>query len=300
MEGRVLITGPRGFVGRHLAAELGERAVGTTANVLDAEAVRSAVASTRPNALVHLAARSSVAASWHGATDVWSVNLLGTVNVLSAVRAERPEARVVFVSSGEVYGRAESLPVTEDAPISPLSPYAASKAAGEIACELARRSEGLKVVVARPFAHIGPGQGDQFAVGSWTLQLARAELAGRGTLRVGDLSMQRDFTDVRDVCRAYGLMLDTRVPLDIYNVASGRPTALSDVVEILLGLVTCPIGVERDPSLVRREDIDVLSGEASRLEGATGWRPTIELERTLADALEEARRIVRSGEAATA
>jgi GDP-4-dehydro-6-deoxy-D-mannose reductase len=112
--------------------------------------------------------------------------------------------------------------------------------------------------------------------------------------------MQRDFTDVRDVCCAYSLMLASSIPLDTYNVASGRSTALSEVVEILLGLAACPIVVERDPSLVRREDIDVLSGDASRLEGATGWRPTIELERTLADALEEARRIVRSGEAATA
>jgi GDP-4-dehydro-6-deoxy-D-mannose reductase len=247
---------------------------------------------TRPRAVVHLAALSWVAQSWREPARVWEVNVVGTVNVLEAVRREQPRARVLFASTGEVYGRADRLPVPESAPVAPVSPYAASKAAAEIACGQGREA-GLDVVVARAFQHEGPGRDERFAVGSWARQLAELELDGGGVLRVGNLDVERDITDVRDVCRAYRMLLDPSVEGGTYNVASGRSMRLQEVLDLLVELVSCPVTVEPDPERLRPVDIPVLCGDASRLERATGWWPQIPLERMLADTLEEARRAVR-------
>ena len=293
MSNSVLVTGPGGFVGAHLKELLGGEAVPTEADVTDPAAVRAAVREARPRCVVHLAALSWVRESWREPARVWEVNAVGTVNVLDAVQRERPEARVVVASTGEVYGRAERVPTPEDESVAPVSPYAASKAAAELAAGQARES-GLDVVVARAFQHEGPGRDERFAVGSWSRQLAELELGGGGTLRVGNLEVERDITDVRDVCRAYKLLLEPSVPADVYNVATGRPVKMSDVVELLVGMARCPVTVERDPERLRPADIPVLSGDASRLRGATGWEPEIPLERTLADALEAARRAMVS------
>jgi GDP-4-dehydro-6-deoxy-D-mannose reductase len=255
------------------------------------------VRETRPRAVVHLAAQSSVAASWEDAGEAWRVNVLGTVNLLGAVRAERPRARVLFPSTGEVYGRAEQLPTPETAPPAPVSPYAATKAAAEIACGQFARSGG-DVVVARAFNHEGPGRDERFAVGSWTRQIARLEKEGGGVLQVGDLTAERDLTDVRDVCRAYRLLLDPRVEPGTYNVASGRSVAMAHVVELLVGLARCPVEVEQSAERIRPADIPVLRGDASKLQRATGWRPEIPLEQTLADALHHARRTLTRQETA--
>ena len=290
--GPVLITGARGFVGRHLLHELGDRAVPVDADVTSPDEIAAAVAATRPAAVVHLAAASSVAASWASGAAVWQVNAVGTVNVLDAVAREQPQARVLAVSTGEVYGDTSAAPASEDDPPAPLSPYAASKLAAEVACMRAVRAEGLDVVVARPFQHVGPGQPERFAIGSWTGQLARLEAAGGGTLEVGDLSVRRDLTDVRDVCRAYALLLDRSVPAGVYNVASGRATPLAEVVELLLSLLQCPVEIRQSPDRVRAIDLRVLAGNPSRL-AARGWRTEIPLATTLADALEESRRVTR-------
>ena len=279
----VLVTGPGGFVGAHLRAELGEAFVPYEGDVLDADALRSALGGA--DAVVHLAAQSSVAASWEDAMASWRVNVDGTVCVLEAVRAERPEARVLLASTCEVYGNAARIPTPEDEPIAPRSPYAASKAAAELACVFS----GLDVIVARATNHEGPGRDDRFAVGSWTLQLARLEAEGGGTLRVGDLSAERDILDVRDVCRAYRLLLDPAVPAGTYNVASGRTVKMAEVVEQLIGLARAPVRVERDEARVRPADIPRLSGDPSKLRAVAGWEPEISLEQTLADTLAAAR-----------
>jgi GDP-4-dehydro-6-deoxy-D-mannose reductase len=281
--GPVLVTGPAGFVGRHLRAELGETFVPYGGDVLDADALRGAVRGVE--AVVHLAAESSVAASWEDAFRSWRVNVDGTVNVLSAVRAERPEARVLFASTGEVYGNASRIPTPEDEPFRPISPYAASKAAAELACGVS----GVDVVVTRAANHEGPGRDDRFAIGSWTRQIARLEAEGGGTLLVGDLSAERDFLDVRDVCRAYRLLLDRSVPAGPYNVASGRTVTMAQVVEQLVSLARVPVQVERDESRVRPAEVPRLAADPSRIRAATDWRPEIPLERTLADTLEAAR-----------
>jgi GDP-4-dehydro-6-deoxy-D-mannose reductase len=279
----VLVTGPDGFVGSHLRDELGDRFVPYDGDVLDSDALREAVRGS--DAVVHLAAQSSVAASWEDAMASWRVNVDGTTGVLEAVRAERPGARVLFASTCEVYGNASRIPTPEDERIAPLSPYAASKAAAELAC----RFSGLDVVVARATNHEGPGRDERFAVGSWTRQIARLEAEGGDTLRVGDLSGERDIVDVRDVCRAYGLMLDPSVPAGTYNVASGKTVTMADVVELLVGLARVPVRIERHEARVRPADIPRLSGDSSKLRAATGWEPEIPLEQTLADTLAAAR-----------
>jgi GDP-4-dehydro-6-deoxy-D-mannose reductase len=281
--GPTLVTGPAGFVGGHLRAELGEAFVPYEGDVLDAERLQAAVRGAE--AVVHLAAESSVAASWEDAFRSWRVNVDGTVNVLSAVRAERPAARVVVASTCEVYGNASRIPTPEDERVSPVSPYAASKAAAELACGVS----GLDVVVARATNHEGPGRDDRFAIGSWTRQIAGLEAEGGGTLRVGDLSAERDILDVRDVCRAYRLLLDRSVPAGTYNIASGRTVTMQQVVDQLVALARVPVQVERDESRVRPADVPRLSGDPARLRAATGWSPEIPLERTLADTLEAAR-----------
>jgi GDP-4-dehydro-6-deoxy-D-mannose reductase len=282
---RVLVTGPAGFVGGHLRAELGDAFVPFDGDVLDVDALRGAVRGA--DAVVHLAAESSVAASWDDPVRFWRVNVGGTVNVLDAVRAEQADARVVVASTFEVYGRAERIPTPEDEPPRPRSPYAATKAAAELACSVFE----LDVVVVRPSNTEGPGRDERFAVGSWARQIARLEGEGGGTLLVGDLSPERDIADVRDVCRAYRLLLDRSVAAGTYNVGSGRAVTMAHVMELLIEQARVPVRVERDEARLRPVEIQRLAGDPARLEAATGWRPEITLEQTLADTLGAAREL---------
>jgi len=252
----------------------------------------AAVRKIAPASVVHLAALSSVGGSWNDTAETWEVNLIGTVNLLEALLEAAPQARLLMVSTGEVYGRADELPTTESASLAPLSPYAASKAAAEIACLQAARSRGLDVVVARAFQHEGPGRDERFAIGSWTRQIAELELRDGGELKVGDLSSERDISDVRDVCRAYGLLLDQGVPAGTYNIASGEKTSLSAIVDLLVEKARCPIEIVPDPARLRPGERPVVWGDASKLRAATGWMPEIPLRQTLADALDYAREVV--------
>ena len=255
-------------------------------DVLDDAALASAVHDVRPDAVVHLAALSSVADSWLDVAEVWRVNVLGTVNVAEAMRGGAPGARLLVVSSGEVYGKPSKVPTPEDAAVAPVSPYGASKAAAELAAR--QVSSQLDVVIARSFPHIGPGQDERFAVASWAEQLARLGPQG-GELRVGDVDVERDLTDVRDVCRAYRLLLDPAVPAGIYNVASGTPVPLRRVLDLLVDAVGVEVRVVRDEARLRPADIRTVAGDARRIRSATGWRPEIPLEQTLHDVVEAAR-----------
>jgi GDP-4-dehydro-6-deoxy-D-mannose reductase len=324
---RVLITGAAGFVGRHLARHL--RAAGHTvvgldsplhpealrwsedagldlreADVADRHALFSRLAEVHPDAVVHLAAVSSVADSLRDPLLTWRVNLTGTLNLLDAVREHTPGARVLVVSTSEVYGRVlpEAQPITEDHPLRPVTPYAASKAAADLAAFQYAAAYGLDVVRVRPFNHTGPGQSDRFVCSNFARQVAELEkravrdeasaAAGALSLRVGNLDAERDFTDVRDVVRAYELALLKGERGAVYNLAGGRPRPVRWVAETLVRLARVRIEIVRDPARERPVDLPLVCGSADRFAALTGWQPAIPLDQTLADLLDDWRRRV--------
>jgi GDP-4-dehydro-6-deoxy-D-mannose reductase len=305
---RVLITGASGFAGRHLAAHCGDLASVTglgrlpldgdlpdgledylLVELLDAEATRAAVAGVAPERVFHLAADASVAASWNAPTRTIENNVVATTNLLDAVLAECPEARVLVAGSGEQYGRVppERLPADEDEPQEPDNPYALSKVLCDHVAEFYGRSRGLGVARTRAFNHAGPGQADAYVVSAFARQIAAAEMEGAQsvTVRTGNLEARRDFTDVRDVVRAYWLLLEQRAA-GAYNVCSGRSVPVADILAGLARQASVAVEQATDERLLRRQDVMDIRGSNKRLVDATGWQPEIALERTLGDALE--------------
>jgi GDP-4-dehydro-6-deoxy-D-mannose reductase len=286
------VTGGGGFAGEHLLRLL-PGAVAPSRDdldLLDAPAVRAAVRDTRPAAVFHLAALASVKRSWEAPGETLSANLRMTVNLLEAVRSEAPAAAVVVASSGEVYGPPERLPVAEDAQLRPQNPYAVSKAACDLLAGQYADAFDMRIVRARAFNHAGPGQSSEYVLGTLTRQVAEAEAAGAAevVLRTGNPDSARDFTDVRDVVRAYRAAAE--LPAGVYNVCSGRATSVRQLVELVTRVSTVRVRHEVDPERVRAHDVPELRGSAERLRAACGWRPEIPLERTAADALEAWRR----------
>jgi len=289
---RALITGGRGFVGKWLSAHLEEQgdevvAIDSETDVADQEALDSVVADTAPEVIYHLAARTHVGESWKVPAEVLRVNVLGTAAVLAAARRLPGEATVLVVSSAEVYGVVQTaqLPLTESAPVAPVTPYAASKAAAEQVALQAWRGYGQRVVLVRPFNHVGPGQAPSFAVAALARRIIEARREGVGTLAVGTLTTRRDFTDVRDVVKAYRLLVERGEPGSVYNVCSGRDVAVSEIAARLLALDGSDLELVIDPALVRPVDVPVLRGDPTLLETATGWKPEIPLDETLQDVL---------------
>jgi GDP-4-dehydro-6-deoxy-D-mannose reductase len=289
---RALITGGKGFVGQWLAAHLKDVgddvvAIDVETDISDGPALRQAVMDAAPEAIYHLAAMTHVGESWENPSQVLKVNVLGTAELLAAARALPISPTVLVVSSAEVYGvvTPEQLPLGEDTPTAPATPYAASKLAAEAVALQAWRGYGQQVIVVRPFNHIGPGQSPNFAVPALAKRIVEARKSGAGSLRVGTLTTRRDFTDVRDVVVAYRLLILHGVPGTTYNVCSGRDVAISDVADQLLALAHAGLELVIDPELVRPVDVPVLRGDAGRLHAATGWLPSIPLATTLADVL---------------
>jgi GDP-4-dehydro-6-deoxy-D-mannose reductase len=287
---KALVTGGRGFVGRHLADHL--RACGddvTTIDiehdVADARAMGAVIGDVAPDLVYHLAAISHVGQSWDDPTDVLRVNVLGTAVVLAALRTHRPDARAVVVSSAEVYGTVTpaDLPLTELSPALPTSPYAASKLAAEQVALQAARGFHQSVVVVRAFNHIGPGQSPTFFVAGIATRLAEAHREGARSITVGNLATRRDFTDVRDVVRAYRLLGERGVSGEVYNVASGIDRSMEEIADNLRQQIDPEITFATDPGLLRPSDIPVLRGNFDKLRGATGWEPEIDFATTLTD-----------------
>lgn len=251
----------------------------------DLDQLRRCVVAAQPEAVYHLAALSSVAKSWQEPGRTLSENVAGAVNVLEAVRDSAAGARVIWVSTCEVYGVPDRLPIGESAAIAPANPYAVSKAAGELLAAVYAESHGLDVVVARPFSHSGPGQLPIFLLSSLAMQAAEGRRAGveRLTIVTGNPATRRDFMDVRDVVRAYRLLATTpSLPDRVYNVSSGVSVSAAEQVSLLAELMA-PIAVDHeiDPARVRASEVMDLRGDHSRLTAATGWEPEIDLRQTM-------------------
>jgi GDP-4-dehydro-6-deoxy-D-mannose reductase len=296
---KTLVTGAHGFVGRHLVRFLedeGDDVIGVDREHLDitrADEVEAVVARVRPEVVYHLAGDSDVGGSWRNPVDTFRANAEGTLNVLTASLNGGVE-RVISVSSADIYGRVteEELPLAEDAPLRPVSPYAASKVAADFLALQSYLGHGLAVIRARPFNHIGPGQRAQFVAPALAERIARNELDGIEEVPVGNLAPRRDFTDVRDVVRAYRLLALHGTPGEAYNVCRGEDIAVRDLAVRLVGMAHKPMRLVADPSLQRPVDIPVLRGDPSKLRASTGWEPQIPLEVTLADLLDEWRATV--------
>ena len=309
---RVLVTGADGFVGRHLVARLVE--TGHTVNaacrpggeplqswlgprwrdavkvipfeVTDSDSVRTAI-DPRCEAIVHLAAVASGREAREDPGKAWAVNAGGTARLVEAATALRAAGEmdpiVLIVSTSEVYGAGPPTPRVEADPVRPQSPYAASKAGSEIAALEAWRRGGLRVVIARPFAHTGVGQAPQYVVPSFLQRLRAAKTTGVTRVPTGNLDPVRDLLDVRDVVEAYLGLLTQGVAGETYNIGRGEGVSLRDLFRRLAELVGAKAEPVADPSLVRTADIPYLVGDSGKLRTTTGWAPTITLDETLRD-----------------
>ncbi len=296
---RALITGAGGFVGAHLQRHLEDSGDEVTAtdrvtdglDILDAAALLELFRRCQPEVVYHLAGASDVGGSWQTPQATFRANAEGTLNILWAAREAGTE-RVLTIGSADIYGKvtAADLPITEDLALRPVSPYAASKVAADYVALQAFLGYEQHVVRARPFNHLGPGQTDKFVAPALASRVAANEIEGNSVVRVGNLSPQRDFTDVRDVVRAYRLLVDKGHAGQVYNVCSGTAIPVQDLAERLISMAQIPMTLEPDPDLQRPVDIPILLGDSSRILADTGWKPEIPLDQTLEDLLNDRRK----------
>jgi GDP-4-dehydro-6-deoxy-D-mannose reductase len=291
---RALITGATGFAGRHLlaaCAAAGDDVIAAPpsaeADLTDAAVVRSLVRDARPDVIYHLAARAHVGQSWEDPLGVLAQNVAMTANVLDAVRLEAAGAVVLSIGSGEEYGPPESVPTTEAAPLRPQNPYAVSKASSSLVARFHADAHGLRVIHARAFNHAGPGQEPIYAIANFAKQFAAGLDADDDPVRVisGSPDTRRDFTDVRDIVRAYRLLAERGEP-GVFNICSGVSRSARELIEALSEVAGVDVEHSVDPAKVRTHEVFEIRGANDRLRRATGWTPEIPLEQTLADTLE--------------
>ena len=302
--GPVLVTGAAGFAGSHLLehlagshdlvawsrhappAALAGLARWQQVDLLDSHQVTAAIHEVRPAAVFHCAGLAQVAESWTDTAMPLSVNVLGTHRLFEALRLAGGACRVLVTGSAHVYAAA-GVPITEEHPLGPGSPYALSKLAQEQLALRAALEDGVDVIVTRSFNHTGPRQQPSFVAPSIARQIARIEQgAQEPAIRVGNLDAQRDLLDVRDVVRAYASLMTAGTPGTVYNVASGIARPVRAVLAALIARARVPIRVETDTERLRANDIQILVGDATRLRRATGWQPEIPFEQTLDDLLD--------------
>jgi GDP-4-dehydro-6-deoxy-D-mannose reductase len=290
---RAFITGATGFAGRHLVAACeaaGDEVVlappSAQSDLRDPAVVRGLISDARPDVIYHLAARAHVGQSWEDPLGTLADNVVMTANVLDAVRRDAPDAVVLSIGSGEEYGPPEAVPTTEDAPLRPQNPYAVSKASASLVARFHADAHGLRVVHARAFNHAGPGQEPIYAIANFAMQFAAGMDAGHDPVKVvsGSPDTRRDFTDVRDIVRAYRLLAQRGEP-GLFNICSGVSRSARELIAALSAVARVPVDHEIDPAKVRAHEVFEIRGSASRLREATGWSPQIPLEQTLGDTL---------------
>jgi len=310
---KVLVTGVTGFAGSHLVDYILAKKPGTkitgiqrwrsrTENIehfsdkirlvecdlRDASSVRDVLDDERPEWIFHLAAQSFVPTSWTAPTESLVTNIIGQLNIFEAVKKLGIKPRIQLACSSEEYGMVleNELPIRETNPLRPLSPYAVSKVGQDMLGYQYWMSFRIPVVRTRGFNHEGPRRGPVFVCSDFAKQIADIEKGRRPpVVRVGNLDARRDFTDVRDVVRAYWLALEKGEPGEVYNIASGKCWTIREMLDLLLGMTTAKIKVETDPARMRPSDVPVLLGDASKFRDRTGWAPEIPFEQTMADLL---------------
>jgi GDP-4-dehydro-6-deoxy-D-mannose reductase len=313
MPTKVLITGITGFVGSHLADHLlaqgGYEVWGTCrwrsrreniehlcdkVNLVETELndmtnVLDVLESVAPDQIYHLAAQSFVPSSWRSPANTISTNIIANVNIYEAIRRLHLSPRMMVACSSEEYGLVlpNEVPIKEENPLRPLSPYAVSKVGQDFLAYQYFKSYGIQVVRTRAFNHTGPRRGDVFVTSNFSRQIARIE-AGKQEpiIQVGNLNAIRDFTDVRDIVRGYRMAVELGDPGDIYNLASGKGIKIQDMLDILVGKSKVKIEIRVDSDRLRPSDVEILIGDATKFRQKTGWEPHIPLEQTLSDLLE--------------
>lgn len=313
---KALIIGGAGFVGGYLIRELadsgaevhatclpGEKITAGcethTLDILDSNAAAELFDALLPDVVFHLAAQSSVSVSWKKPQLTAQVNVIGSINVLEALRAAKKEdIRLILIGSGEEYGyiRSGACPLTEVEPLRPGNVYAATKACQGMLGAVYARAYKKDIITVRAFNHSGPGQSDTFVISDFCRQIAQAEQGVRAPeICVGNLSAMRDFTDVRDVVRAYRLIGEKGIGGSVYNVGRGRAVSIQYILDTALSMADIPIEVKQDPAKMRASDIPIIEPDISKLRGDTGWSPEISMEQTIADTLEYWRKNVKEG-----
>ncbi len=314
----ILVTGAGGFVGGHLltylnqlpnvilhgtlASEVERRPALAalcphlwTLDLRDPAAVLDMLAAVQPDQIFHLAGQAYVPRSFEDPWETLETNIRSTLNILQAVQQLKIPARVLVVGSAETYGavKPEYLPLTEDTPLAPTSPYSVSKIGQDMLALQYTLAHQVFTVRTRPFNHIGPGQNNRFAVPNWASQIAESEVGRREpVVYVGNLSAARDFTDVRDVVRAYVMALDQGKSGAVYNVCSGQAYTMQSIMDKLVSLSRIPIEIRIDPERFRAVEIPVLMGSYRRLRDQTGWEPQMPIDQSLRDVLDEWRQRV--------
>jgi len=322
---RALITGITGFAGSHLADylladhpdvevfgtsrwrsrtenidHLGNRVHLIDADLRDYTSIHATLDEVRPDYIFHLAAQSFVPTSWRSPVDTLSTNIEGQTHIFEAVRALGIDPVIQIACSSEEYGlvHADETPIKETNPLRPLSPYAVSKVTQDFLGYQYHQSYGTRVIRTRGFNHTGPRRGEVFVTSNFASQLARIEAGQREPkIRVGNLDAIRDFTDVRDMVRAYWLAVTKATPGEVYNIASGNGISIRELLDRLIALCRVEVEIETDPARLRPSDVEILVGDNSKFCEATGWQPEIPFDQTLADTLDYWRERIASGAA---
>ncbi|MGH7245773.1 MAG: GDP-mannose 4,6-dehydratase [Candidatus Levyibacteriota bacterium] len=317
---KIFITGITGFAGSHLAqyllsqkthtvsgTYLTESSLATVSefrddlqlislNLLDGNAVSETIEKEKPDVIFHLAALTSPSDSFTNPSETMTNNITAQVNLLEAVKhVDLQKTKILIVSSAEVYGlvEKENLPIDEETPFRPTNPYAVSKLAQDFLGLQYFLSHKLSIIRVRPFNHIGPRQSPSFVVSAFAKKIAEIEKKIKEpVLTVGNLEAKRDFTDVRDMVQAYDVLMQKGTIGDVYNIGSGKSYKIKDILDMLLSFSSVKISVQEDPVLLRPLDNPELVSDNSKIQAATGWQPTIAIEKTLQDTLEYWRNIL--------